>query len=155
MTLIGVCALGWVAGLWLASQLVLLAALPWPAWLLVTLGAGVGLVTWRRHVAWRWPLAALLCLGLGAARYQADRPVFDASFITAYGDQGVAAVEGVVSAEPDVRDTYVNLQVDAQTIFQPGQDAPRPVRGTVLVAGCCPNRWGIIPECSAKPVLGR
>jgi hypothetical protein len=101
MTLIGVCALGWVAGLWLVSQFVLLAALPWPAWLLVTLGAGVGLVALRRHMAWRWPLAALLCLGLGAARYQADRPVFDASFITAYADQGVAAVEGVVSAEPE------------------------------------------------------
>ncbi len=139
MAFLVILTLGWIAGLWAAAQL----HWPWwapPAlrtaeWLVLAALAGLGLLAlWRRPTArWRWPLAALICLGLGGARYQASLPVFDANFITAYTDQGVAAVEGVVSAEPDVRDTYVNLQVDAETIFQPGQTAPRPVHGTVLV----------------------
>jgi competence protein ComEC len=130
MTLIMVGALGWGAGLWLAAQ----AALPVWAWLLLTLTAGASLVALRRQPRWRLPLAAILCLGLGGARYQASLPLFDAGFITAYTDQGVAVINGVVSAEPDVRDTYVNLKVDTESILQPGQTAPKPVRGKVLVS---------------------
>lgn len=130
MTILMVCALGWGVGLWLAAQV----TLPWWTWLSLTLAAGVGLFALRRQPAWRWPLVAGLCLGLGGARYQASLPVFDTGFITAYTDQGVAAVTGVVSAEPDVRDTYVNLQMEAESILQPGQASPKPVRGTVLVA---------------------
>lgn len=125
-----VCALGWVAGLWFAT---LWTAVPWPGWLLFGAGSGAALVTMRQKPAWRWPLAALVCLGLGAARYQASLPLFDATFIGTYTGQGVAAVEGIVSAEPDRRDTYVNLQIEAKTLFQPGQAAPRPIQGRVLV----------------------
>jgi competence protein ComEC len=132
MTLITVCASGWLAGVWLAAQ----AALPWWVWLSLALASGAGLWALRRRPAARrrWLFLLALCLGLGGARYQASLPVLDANFITAYTDQGVAAVEGVVSAEPDVRDTYVNLQLDAKTILQPGFAAPKPVRGRVLVS---------------------
>jgi hypothetical protein len=82
----------------------------------------VGLAALRRHVAWRWPLVALLCLGLGAARYQADRPIFDASFITAYADHGVGAVEGVASAEP-------SLTLLIWKAFFPETSVQHPVRG--------------------------
>ena len=125
-------ALGWIAGLWVAAQV----HWPWWVWLILAAAAGAGLAAvWRRPAArWRWLLAVLVSLGLGAARYQASLPVFDSNFITAYTDQGVAEVTGLVSAEPDVRDTYVNLQVETEAIRQPGFAAPRPVRGKVLVS---------------------
>jgi competence protein ComEC len=130
MAPIVILTLGWIAGIWVAAQF----NWPWWAWFSLALAAGAGLWALRRRPALRWPLLAALCLGLGGARYQASLPVFDADFIATYNGQGVAAIEGVVSAEPDVRDTYVNLQVDVDTILQPGFAAPRPVHGTVLVS---------------------
>ncbi len=122
--------LGWLAGIWTAAQF----SAPWWAWLILTALGGVGLLALRQRPALRWPLAVLLCLGLGGLRYQLSRPAFDASFIATYNDQGAATVEGVVADAPDVRDTYVNLRVSTESLRQPGQTAPRPVHGLVLVA---------------------
>jgi competence protein ComEC len=130
MAAIVILTLGWISGVWLAAQ----SNLPWWAWLISAVLAGLGLLRWRGTAAVRWPLALVICLGLGAARGQLSRPVYDASFVASYADQGVATIVGVVSGEPDVRDTYVNLRVSSETLLQPGQAAPRPVHGDVLIS---------------------
>src|SRR5271157_2959269 len=101
MAAIVILTLGWILGVWLAAQF----SLPAWAWLIPAAVAGLGLLRWRRIAAVRLPLALVVCLGLGGVRGQLSRPVYDASFVATYADQGVATIVGVVSSEPDMRDT--------------------------------------------------
>jgi competence protein ComEC len=123
-------ALGWVSGIWAAAQF----NWPWWAWLAPATLAGLALARWRRSAWVRWPLALLVCLGLGGVRGRLAQPVYDATFVASYVDQGPVTVVGVVNAEPDVRDPRVNLRLSAETLLQPGQEAPRPVHGDILIS---------------------
>ncbi len=122
-------AIGWMIGIGLAPAM----PQPWWAWLLLAALAAGGAWLVRRDPPMRqWAIAAAL-LGLGAARWVVAQPVYDASFIGSYNDKGEVTLEGVVIGEPDVRDTYVNLRVAADTLL--GKDARSvvPVQGTALV----------------------
>ncbi|RMF27681.1 MAG: ComEC family competence protein, partial [Chloroflexi bacterium] len=52
--------------------------------------------------------------------------------LATYNDQGPVTLEGVVIAEPDVRDTYINLRLRVDRLEREGEP-PRSVRGLVLV----------------------
>jgi len=119
--------LAWLIGIYLESLLRLPA---WILWLATPLLVAIVLLWWRE---WRVRLGAacaLLAL-LGALRYQASLPSFDASNLAYYNGAGEATVVGIVVEEPDVRDRYVNLKVSASYLESEGQR--HGVKGLVLV----------------------
>ena len=124
--------LGWVPA-WLLG-IFLAAHLPFPplGWfLLACLLAGLIWLTRRASLAAFW-FSWGLFLALGAARYTLSRPALDAHALATYNDQGLVTLEGVVIAEPDVRDTHVNLRLRVDRLEREGE-VPRPVKGLVLI----------------------
>ena len=118
----------WMAGIYLASRL----SLPPLLWCSgATLPLSIAWL-WRRRVRLR--LAALMALFalLGATRYALAVPRFDEHSVSTYNDRGRSTPVGVVAAEPDVRDTYVNLRVKAELLTLEGAET-LPVEGAVLV----------------------
>ncbi len=77
--------------------------------------------------------AMLLCLSMGAIRFQLGQPSFSPGFIANYNDQATPViVQGIVNEPPDVRDTYVNLRVQVEQIQATGQNQFAPVSGLLL-----------------------
>jgi competence protein ComEC len=130
-------AAAWVAGLivaqcWLVPagveplSLALLCSLPLAALLL-----------WPRDRSTRLSSSCALALLVAALRYQAVLPdLTDPGLVAHYNDQGWLTIEGVVGDYPDVRDTWTNLKLEAESVAIQGQ--ARPVHGTVLVRA---PRW--------------
>ncbi|MCL4823550.1 MAG: DUF4131 domain-containing protein, partial [Anaerolineales bacterium] len=80
----------------------------------------------------------LVVIFLGAARYQAAVPVFDAFDLGWYNDRDYdVRVTGWVTEPPDRRDTYANLRVRA-TGIDTGDGNDLPVDG-LLLARVDPN----------------
>jgi len=119
----------WLLGIYLASVLQVPEELIWLATVLPT----AVVILWRRERPIRLAGACCLALLLGALRFtvSATPQNFDAGQLAYYNDRGWVKIEGVVSGEADVRDTYTNLRVAAVKIEVGGQE--REVRGTVLV----------------------
>ena len=125
-------ATAWAVGLFLAhyvlapsgvepAALVILATIP----LVVT-------VLWWRDRSMRLSGICALALLAGALRYEAALPNWaDQTLVARYNDSGWLTVEGIVRSYPDVRDTWTNLRLDAETIEVGGQVLP--VHGTILV----------------------
>jgi len=91
------------------------------------------LLLWRKEQRIRLISACLLLLLLGILYSNVKAPLrsFDEGHIAYYNDQGWVKIEGTVSGEPDVRDTYTNLRVEVSKIEVKGQK--REATGTVLV----------------------
>ncbi len=121
--------LAWLIGIWIASRV----ALPTLALGVVTIVAVVGIIlTWRAPKP-RWMFILALVATLGALRYNSVQPRFDQTTLATYNDQlGSVIVEGVVTAEPDARDTYTNLRVEAGRLIITDQPT-RTVKGLMLV----------------------
>jgi competence protein ComEC len=125
-------AVAWIAGLvvahyWLVpagvrpASLVILSAIPLGAWLL-----------WHKDRAMRRASLCALVFFAAALRYGASLPdLGDPAFVAHYNDGGWVTLEGVVAGYPDVRDTWTDLQLDAEAIELEGES--RAVYGTVLV----------------------
>ena len=126
--------LAWLAGIalarWLEPPLPLLGLLAAPAL--------AALLLYRRE---RGPhLTALCALALlaGAARLLWATPHFGPGDLATYNDLGRVRLVGVVADEPDVRDTYQNLRLRAESMTPMTSDGEaggeeRAVRGLVLV----------------------
>ena len=121
--------LGWLVGIAVAP----FVPQPLWAWLLFALSGLGGAVAFRRDLRLRDLAIALILLGLGGARWVWDQPTLDKSFIATYNDSGPATLEGVIVAEPDVRDTYVNLRVATDTLLLDSADSAIPIKGTILI----------------------
>ena len=81
----------------------------------------------------------------GAYRYQSKQPdLSDPSFIASYNDtQGEVILEGVITAPPDVRDSYTNLRLAVDKI-RPAYDTSflyREVHGLLLVKVPAGGTW--------------
>ena len=129
--------LAWLVGIWLASRTPALAgasvAVPSVALGFAAGVAMLGIVLWRRAPRPRWIFALALATILGALRYNLAQPHFDQASLATYNDrQKSVIVEGVVVGEPDTRDTYTNLRVEADKLIITEQPT-RTVRGLVLV----------------------
>lgn len=120
-------SVAWLAGIALGT----LIGWPWTLLALLAITPAGGLVLGRSRPTLRLACACAIAGLLGAARMAAASPTFDASTLATYNDHGPATLEGVVVAEPDVRDKGTNLVVEVQRM-QIGGDW-RPVAGTVLV----------------------
>jgi len=121
--------LAWLIGLWLASRI----ALP-----TIALGFAVGVAIVGIILAWRalrprWVFVLALAATLGALRYNRAQPHFDQITLATYNDQQKSViVEGMIVSEPDVRDAYTNLRVEADKLVIADQPT-RTVKGLVLV----------------------
>jgi competence protein ComEC len=119
----------WLAGILLGSLL----HLPSEFVGLLTILPLASFLLWRKE----WPVRLIsvffLFLLLGILRFNATAPLqsFGEGHIGHYNDQGWVRIEGIVSGEPDVRDTYTNLPVEVSRIEVDGQE--HEVIGTVLV----------------------
>ena len=81
----------------------------------------------------RWLFVVALAATLGALRYNLARPRFDQTSLATYNDQQkLVIIEGVVVAEPDSRDAYTNLRVEADRLTISDQPT-RTVKGLILV----------------------
>ena len=97
---------------------------------LLVLPPAIILPWWReRRIRW-WGVYLLFAL-LGAWRLTAAQPHIDARHIAYYNDQGTVTIQGVIVADPDLRDTYANLRVRAQSLAD--GEGRREVRGDILV----------------------
>jgi competence protein ComEC len=121
--------LAWLIGIWIASRI----ALPTIALGVATIVAVVGIIiTWRASRP-RWAFILALAAILGALRYDLAQPHFDLTTLATYNDQlKSVTVDGIVVGEPDARDAYTNLRVEADQLIIPDQPT-RTVKGLVLV----------------------
>jgi competence protein ComEC len=139
MTLIYL-AVAWLAGIVLAKVF----DPPWQALPLLALAAFIGLLLWRddapgkNHV--RLGALCALMLALGAGRFLLAVPRFDEMSLATYNDVGWVTFEGVVVGEPDEREQYTNLHVQAKQLTL-SDGVEREIEGLALVkAGRYPPR---------------
>ena len=121
-------SIGWLAGIWIASQLTPSNE----AILLAALVPIVGLVLWWHETRWRLIWLASLFAVFGALRFNLAIPHFDQSSISTYNNTDKITLEGVIDAEPDVRDTYINLRVNVDRLTLP-DGTEQTINGVVLV----------------------
>lgn len=105
----------WLAGIALADAL----SIPWQLLALLGLASLVGLIGWRGGRRSQLLCLCLLILALGGARLLLARPRFDARSLATYNDLGPVTLEGIVAAEPDVRERFVNLRLRAERLTLP------------------------------------
>jgi competence protein ComEC len=125
-------SIGWLAGIWIASQL----ALSNPVILLAALAPIIGLVLWWRELRWRMIWLTALCAVFSAFWFIVRLPHFDQNSVSTYNHTDQVTLEGVIDAEPDVRDTYINLRVNTDRLTLP-DGTTSSINGLVLVK---PNR---------------
>ncbi len=121
-------SIGWLAGIWLAS----LVALPVAAILIAALVPIIGMILWWREPRWRMIWLAVLFSFFGAIRFNLAIPHFDQNSVQTYNNTGKVTLEGVIDTEPDVRDTYINLRVNADRLTLP-DGTSQSINGVVLV----------------------
>lgn len=131
----GLFALAWAIGIALGKQQFVntglwLAIIPLTLLAIVTLG--------RRRSAfhniywWQVLFLSASMLALGAVRMQlsGQEPHNDSIFL--HNDQGWVTIEGIVTDDPDIRDTRTNLRVDVLQVTLEDESI-QPASGTVLV----------------------
>src|SRR5690348_5520763 len=118
-------ALGWAAGMILATNT---TARPIALWLGLSIVALIIFLVKRRDRRFLAPMLLVFGFALGGLRF-AFVPV--SSDVAQYNNVGGLTIEGVVVAEPDVRDTGIGLQVESETVTRIGETVP--TNGLVLV----------------------
>ena len=129
---------GWFIGIALASAL----HLPIEVLLLAFLVPIVGLVLWGKDHRVRLIWISLIFAVCGGIWFTLRSPHFDQDSLSTFNGIGVATIEGVIDADPDVRDTYINLRVNAERLTLPAANASsRPIEGVVLVQPSRPAKF--------------
>jgi competence protein ComEC len=118
----------WFIGIALASALHLPIELLLPA-LLVPIG---GLFLWRHDRRARLIWISFIFAICGDIWFTLRLPHFDQNSLSTYNGIGVVTIEGVIAGPPDVRDTYINLRVNADRLTTPDR-SPHAIEGAVLV----------------------
>ena len=119
---------GWFIGIALASAL----HLPLEFLLLAFLVPIGGLLLWRNDRRARLLWISISFSLAGAIWFTYRLPRFDQNSLSTYNGIGGVTIEGVIDADPDVRDTYVNLRVNAERLTTPDRSS-RLIEGVVLV----------------------
>lgn len=116
----------------------------------------IGLVLWRNDRRARLIWLSLFAAILSGLYFTLRLPHFDQNSLSTYNGIGVVTIEGVIDGPPDVRDTYVNLRVNADRLTLPDRSA-RPTEGVVLVRPSRPaefhygDRLRVTGQLSAPP----
>ena len=119
---------GWFIGIALASALHLPIESLLPAFLVPI----AGLVLWRNNHHARLIWISLVFAICGGIWFALRVPRFDQNSLSTYNGIGIVTIEGVIDAPPDVRDTYINLRVNADRLTAPDRSA-HPIERAVLV----------------------
>jgi hypothetical protein len=78
-----------------------------------------------------WAILSLALI-VSVFRLAFFQPVFDENHIAFYNDQSAPAkITGLVVDEPEIRDNYINLRVQVETIEY--KEVSQPVQGLLLV----------------------
>ncbi len=102
-------------------------------WLILGGGSLLALLVFRRDPIPRLIFMATLFFSFGGLRYVTSIPKIDSSHIASYNDRGkLVAIEGIVAASPDVRDTYTGLKIGSLHDPEPESGNPRPISGKIL-----------------------
>jgi len=75
-------------------------------------------------------LSLLTLLG-GIAWYQTSLPVTDENHLHFYNDRGTVSIKGIASADPELKENSIQLQLEAREIYQ--DQAWHEVSGTALI----------------------
>ena len=127
----------WALGLLLAHYVLVPSGVEQVAVLILAIPPLATTALWWRDRPMRLSGACALALLAGVLRYQVALPDWnDQSFVARYNNSGWLTVEGVVNAYPDVRDTWTNLRLSAETLRV--GDQAYPVHGIILVRA---PRW--------------
>ena len=125
-------AVAWVAGLLAAHHWFVPLGIEPLSLVLLSLIPLAAILLWPQDRQMRLAGACVLALLLAALRYQSALPdLDDPGLLAHYNDRGWVELEGVVDGYPDVRDTWTNLKVEAESIEVEGER--HQVRGTVLI----------------------
>ena len=119
---------GWFIGIALASAL----HLPIEFLLLAFLVPIIGLLLWGNDHRARWIWFSMIFAIAGGIWFTLCLPHFDQDSLSTYNGIGVVTIDGVVDAPPDVRDTYINLRINADRLTIPDRFS-RPIEGVALV----------------------
>ncbi len=119
---------GWFIGIALASALHLPIEFLLPAFLVPIFGFSL----WRRDHRARLIWISVIFVICGAIWFTLRLPRFDQNSLSTYNGIGVVTLEGVIDGDPDVRDTYINLRVNADRLTLPDKST-RSIEGIVLV----------------------
>jgi competence protein ComEC len=147
-------SVAWMAGVYISSYLNVPVAL----WGLVSLLPLSVAVLWRHSPRVRLAALCGLFVLLGALRYRWALPRLDENHVAAYNERGSVVLVGTVIAEPDVRGTYTNLRLRAETLALDGE-RPASVEGTVLVRAprypeyLYGDRLRVLGQLETPPVL--
>ena len=128
MPLLSRLSIAWIIGIALARWLIL----PWPVIAIVSLLALSAILLYRQAPRIQtWGALALL-LTAGAFRFAYFQPTFDETHIAFYNDGlNSVTISGLVIDEPDVRDYYVNLRLQVESLKS--GDTLQSLEGLVLV----------------------
>jgi hypothetical protein len=120
--------MGWFIGIALASALHLPIEFLLPAFLV----PAAGLCLWRNDRRARLIWISVIFAICGGIWFTFRSPRFDQNSLSTFNGIGPVTLEGVIDADPDVRDTYINLRVDADRLTLPDRSS-RPIAGAALV----------------------
>jgi len=118
----------WLLGIVLAKM----HGLPWQLLPILGLAAFLAFLLWPEERRVRLGALCVIALALGAARLLLEIPSFDETSLASYNGVGWVTIEGVVVAEPDERDLYTNLRLQAERLTLPNGDELA-IEGLVLV----------------------
>jgi hypothetical protein len=135
----------WLAGIALAKAV----SLPWQALPVLGLAGFLVLLLWRENPRARLGALCALVIALGIERFLLAAPRFDETSLATYNDVGWVTLEGVVVGEPDERESYTNLRVQAERLVLP-DGTELTVNGLALVKA---DRVRIEGVLEAPPVL--
>ncbi len=127
MTLIYL-VMAWMGGIGAAPML----SLPVGLWLGIGVAALVGLIAFRARAISRIGFSCVLLFTLGAARWGLSAPHLDETSLATYNGIGFVTLEGVINDAPDVRDTQINLSLQATSLTL-SDGTQIPIRGAALV----------------------
>ncbi|MBC8171466.1 MAG: ComEC/Rec2 family competence protein, partial [Anaerolineae bacterium] len=118
-------ALSWAAGIVLADRVLPLTA---STWLVLAIALGVILFFTRKNHETRFILILGLMCALGGLRLTFYPTI---SAVAAYNNTGGLTIEGIITADPDLRDDRALLRVEVERIIRGGDIIS--VNGLVLV----------------------
>jgi len=141
-------AIVWVAGILVAEVL----SLSWQALVLLGIIALVCLYLRRNNAILRIGAICVFAFALGAGRLLLEVPRFDEDDLASYNDCGWISLEGVIVADPDVRENTTRLRVRAERVTLP-DNTERDVTGQVLVTASCYDTFEYGDEVRVEGLL--